>query len=190
VTKIIKNNTIFKLQPQCNAFIGTTRVHSKGIIETNSNVTYNHHPMLIAYECCKKFQNKSYMPDLKPLKISKLNTDDLNMAQYKLNQYSDELDRLIQQPFINKHIHWFTITTIVFVVLLIVLYIYCKCRRRRSFKIGIVSNSDSPPSPPRDQNRTPLLENFRSFLPKRRPSVRVGEPIEEEFELNSNKSLV
>lgn len=34
---------------------------------------------------------------LKPLKLNKINVDDLNIAQDKLNEYLDELDKVINQ---------------------------------------------------------------------------------------------
>lgn len=187
VTQIINTNSILKLQPECNAFIGSTRVHAQKIIDVYNNVTYNSHPVQIPFSCCDHYPEKIHLPDLKPIRLNKINTEDLDIAQHKLSQYSDELDRLINQPFVTKHLSWFTILTIVLIVALIALYIFCKCKRRRTRKIGIVqvSNDDHPPPPP----QASLSKTLRHILPKRRPSIRIGEPIEEEegIELNLNK---
>lgn len=51
-------------------------------------------------------QEKSITPETIE---TKLNGDDLkNKAHHKLNQYPDELDRMINRSFISNQISWFT----------------------------------------------------------------------------------
>lgn len=185
VTKIINTNSILKLQSECNAFIGSTRVHASSYQQ--DNITYNHHPVLIPYECCNHIPDKHKLPKLKPLKLSNLNTDDLNIAKHKLDQYSDDLDKLINEPFITKNISWFTYLTITLIVVLIILYVTCKCkRRRRDIRIGISSSDDQPPQPPPDP-KSRILRSYGRLLPKRRPNINVSEPMED-IELSSSYS--
>ena len=185
VTKLINTNSLLKLQPSCNAFIGSTRVHAKYPIDKYKTVTYQNHPVMIPFECCSHLPEKPHIPDLKPLKLNKIDVEDLNIAQHKLNQYSDELDRLINEPFVTKHLHWFTICTITVIAFLTTLYIIYKCRRRRPRRIGMaITNDGSPPPPPMPKSREAIHQRLRNILPKRRPSTRsISEPIEEELEL-------
>ncbi|KAH1019421.1 hypothetical protein HUJ04_009245, partial [Dendroctonus ponderosae] len=182
-----------RLQPECNAFIGSTRVQAKKMINVYNNVTYNSHPVIIPYTCCKDIPDNIHLPELKPLKLSKLDVEDLKIAQHKLNQYSDELDKLLNQSFVSKHLNWFTTLTITLIVILVILYITCKRKRRkRKFRIGITaSNDDFPPLPPSQPENT-FVNQWKKIMPKRRPSINLREPIEEneEIELNLNKQLV
>lgn len=187
VTQIISNNSILRLQPECTSFIGSTRIRAQKLVEAYENITYSNHPVTIPFQCCDRFPDKIHLPDLKPLKLNKLDVEDLNIAHHKLNQYSDELDKLIQQPFIHKHISWFTVLTITVIVALILLYVFCKCRRNRKIRIGITTNSnDHPPDAPRYQQRTAISGHLRNLLPRRRPSIHLGEPVEEEESLELN----
>ncbi|KAH1021575.1 hypothetical protein HUJ04_011071 [Dendroctonus ponderosae] len=156
-------------------------------------VSQNNHPVIIPYTCCKDIPDNIHLPELKPLKLSKLDVEDLKIAQHKLNQYSDELDKLLNQSFVSKHLNWFTTLTITLIVILVILYITCKCKRRkRKFRIGITaSNDDFPPLPPSQPENT-FVNQWKKIMPKRRPSINLREPIEEneEIELNLNKQLV
>lgn len=42
--------------------------------------------------------------DLKPIKMSKIDTEEINMAQHKSDEYSEKLNKMIHQPFISKNI--------------------------------------------------------------------------------------
>ncbi|KAJ8948590.1 hypothetical protein NQ318_007594 [Aromia moschata] len=181
VSKLIDTNSLLKLQPECSAFIGTTRVQSKYQVDNHPSITYKNHPVTIPFECCNHLPEKLQVPDLQPLKLKKIDTEDLNIAQHKLNQYSDELDKLINEPFITKRIPWVTILTIILVICLIVLYVFCKCRRRRTPKIIVSTPNDHQPSPP--PMPTTRIK-WTELLPKRRPSIRPQEPLEDQqFEL-------
>ena len=182
VTQIIITNSLLTLQPECNAFIGSTRVHARYPVDKHKTVTYQNHPVLIPFECCNNLPEKPYIPDLKPLKLNKIDVEDLSIAQHKLNQYSDELDKLINEPYIKKHMHWFTILTITLVIVLVALYLLCKCRRRKPRRIGMaITNDEDPPVPPATYPKETLRRNFQKLLPKRRPSTRsVNDTLEEE----------
>lgn len=184
-TQIVNSNSLLKLQPLCNAFIGSTRVHAKPLVEKYQNVTYNSHPVTIPYDCCQHIREKPHIPDLKPLKLNKIDVEDLNLAQHKLDRYSEELDELLNKPFISRHLHWFTVLTITLIVILTALYIFCKCRRKKqpSITFGPANpGSDDRPSPPRPQLRKSHRFKLNSILPKRRPSIR-PEDNPEEFEI-------
>lgn len=176
-TKIAHTNTLLKLQPDCNAFIGSTRVHAKRFIDAYQTVEYKNIPIEIPYQCCQHLPEKSLIPDIKPLKLNKINTDDLNIAQHKLDQYSEELDKIINEPFVDRHLSWFTIMTITLIIALVTLYILFKCRRRKLPMITM--SNDQPPAP------APQRRKFRAFnfLPRRRPNIRVDDLFDEEVEL-------
>lgn len=183
LTKIIKTNSLLKLQPGCNSFIGSTRVQAKYIVEKYENITYKNFPVQIPFKCCEHMPGKPYVPRLKPLKLNKIDTDDLKIAQHKLDQYSDELDKMMNQPFIEKHSSWFTVLTITLVIVLAVLYFSCKCRRRRFPRIAAApANDEDSPSPSTPLQRSIKRKSLCSILPKRRPSVK-PQDLSEEMEL-------
>lgn len=179
-TNIIRTNSLLKLQPECSAFIGSTRIHSKYIIEKYTNVTYKSHPVIIPYDCCKSFPEQVHLPELKPLKLSNIDAEDLNVAQHKLNQYSEELEKLIHEPFISKHVHWFTIFSIVLIITITVAYICCKCKRRKPMRLSLpdIDNDDFPPRPKSGQRRE--IHYLRKLIPKRRTSIHPEDSIEED----------
>lgn len=130
-TRIIKTSSTLQLQPQCNGFIGSTRIQSKYLVERHQNITYRNHAVSVPVKCCEHLPPKSYIPNIKPIKLSNIDIGDLNIAQHKLDEYSEELDRMMNEPFINKYYSWFTILTITLIVTLAACYLACKCRRRR-----------------------------------------------------------
>lgn len=182
-TSIAHVNSLLKLQPDCNAFVGSTRVHAKRLVDVYQTVEYRNLPIEIPYKCCQHLPNKQAIPELKPLKLNKINTDDLNIAQHKLDQYSEELDKIINQPFVDKHLSWFTIVTIIFIITLVILYVLNRCRRKRRPMITMNEN-DMPPAP-RPQERKFRRPNFGSILLKRRPSIHIDDSLDEEIELQA-----
>lgn len=182
ITYMLRTNYLLRLQPNCNAFIGSTRIHSKHPIQKYRNVTYRSHPVKIPFDCCTHLPDKFHIPELKPIKLSNLDMDDLNIAQHRLNQYSEELDKMTKQPFVSRHLHWLTIFTIVLIIVLVLFYICCKCRQRRRTPTLSLTDGNDPPPPEPQVHR--LQQRFRKILPRRRSSIHPEEPIEEEaFEL-------
>lgn len=177
VSSMIKRNSIVKLQPECSAYIGSTRIRSKFKINTYNNVTHQIVPVLIPFDCCTHLPEKINLPKLKPLKLSKIDTEELNIAQHNLDKYSDELDKLINEPFIEKNISWFTYFIITIIIIVIIWYIFCKCKKRRGLLCITGPNDPRPPYSPLKTNF-----RFRNLLPRRRPSVNPD--IDEEIELN------
>lgn len=177
---IIKVNSLLKLQPGCGAFVGSTRIHSKSLASNHKSVTYKTQAIEVPYECCAHIPSKKEALHLKPLKLNKLDTEDLNIANHKLSQYSEELDRMMKQPFVSKHISWFTYLTIAAIIALVILYIFCKCRRRRSARISIMAPSPpGPPGPPGAKFKNPFAPRL---FPRRRPSAQ-NEELQESVEL-------
>lgn len=183
-TILVEQNSILNLYPHCTAYIGSTRVYA--IYEKKTSISETIQIPQIKYNCC--FHLPREIPKLQPLKISKLNLDELNIAEHKLNQYNEDLDKLINEPFVQKHISWFTYFIIVLVVSLIILYVFCKCKRRYP-KIGIALGDAPRPDYPDDNPRNFLTKFRRRVTPLRRQPIRrnFGDPtVEEEIELNSN----
>lgn len=177
-TELINKNSIIKLQPGCYAFVGITRIQAsaKDFSETKDNS----HPVQIPYECCNQVPDKIKVPKLKPLKLNNLNVEDLDIAKTKLEQYSKDLDDLINEPFVNKHVSWFTYFTITLIISLILLYVFCKCKRKRRGVLKIQHSTDDSPSPPPERSRT-FMKLPRLVPPRKRPTIRPQE--EEDIEL-------
>lgn len=195
ISKIIDKNVIMTLQPNCLAFVGTTRVQA--LLNKVSEWHYNYSNVIqVPFNCCQDYPENSHKYiDLKPIKLSQLNLDDLEIAKHKLDQYSKTLDDIIEEPFIKKYTPWFTYFFAVLVIIFVICY-FCYKKRKRAFRIGIETSSNSPPHPPPPRQPTISLigTSLRKVLPRRRPSVRLSEPVENEetFEftdlLNSNKN--
>lgn len=185
ITKIIKTNSLLKLQPRCSSFIGSTRVQAKYLVDKHENLTYKSSPVQIPFKCCEHMPAKSAIPQLKPLRLNKINTDDLKIAQHKLDHYSEELDKMIHQPFIERNMSWFIILTICVVISLMVLYAMYKCRRKRFPRITAkpADDDDDPQLPPTTPLQGVTKKISRSILPKRRPSFRARD-LTEELELS------
>jgi len=193
ISKIIDINSIMTLQPGCTAFIGTTRVQASMTKASEWHYNYSN-AINIPYNCCLNFpENAHEKLDLKPLKIGNLNLDDLEIAKHKLDQYYNDLDDIINEPLIKKYTPWFTYVSIFLIICVISVYIYYKCKKRRKMiRIGIEA-SNQPPPPPSPRPQISLLGKRLSKLlptPRRRPSIRIGEPIEENesFEFIDNRN--
>lgn len=177
-TEIIYKNSIVKLQPGCYAFVGTTKVQASS--KDFSEARYDPHPVMIPYECCNKLPDNIKIPKLKPLQLNNLNIEDLEIAKTKLDQYSRDLDDLINEPFVNKHMSWFTYLTIALVICAIVLYIFCKCRNERRRRLATQASRDD--SPPPSSGKSTVFKGLSSLLsPKKRPGI--GQHQEEDIEL-------
>lgn len=99
----VYKNSILKLQAHCISYIGSVRVQS---VENYESEDTNIVEMpSITYECCENIVNREKLEKLKPLKITKLNLDELNVAEHKLNEYSEQLDEIINRPFIERKSH-------------------------------------------------------------------------------------
>lgn len=176
-TEIILRNSVIKLQPNCYAYVGITKIQasSNDVVDIKDDT----HPITIPYECCNEVPDKIQVPKLKPLKLNDLNTEDLEVAKHKLDQYSKDLDDLINEPFVTKHISWFTYFIIIVIIGFTSLYLICKCRTKRRRLAIDVSTSPSPPPGPSKNFRT-----FTEMFPTRkRPPIRRGEAESDEIEL-------
>lgn len=184
LSKMITSSSLVHLEPKCSAYIGSTRIQSRRY--SVSKIEYNHHPILVPFNCCSKLPSKTTLPNLKPLKLNKLNVEDLNIAHHQLNKYSEELDNLMNDSVITKKISWSTILVIITLILILVFLLIRRYQKRRTIRIGIsTSNDDQPPRPGPQIQLRQSLEN----RPRRRQSIHLGEPIEE-IPLDFGKSSI
>ncbi|CAH1966268.1 unnamed protein product [Acanthoscelides obtectus] len=173
-TKVIKVNSLLKMQPECSGFVGTTRLHSRYSVSTYKNITYKSHPVKVPYKCCEHLPEKQNLPKLKPIKLSKIDTEELEIANHKLNQYSEQLDKIMNEPFVSRHLSWFTYF-IITLVIIVALYLFCKCRKRRPLSIRASNYPADGPSP-----GAPKVRYIPRLFPRRRPTIQ---PHEEDIEL-------
>lgn len=166
-TLTITQNSVLKLVNDCSAFVGITKVQSESRKSTNFND--NSHPVIIPYNCCQGVPDKIEIPELQPIKLDDLNMEELDIANHKLVEYSRDLDDLINQPFVNKNISWFTYVT-VGAILTILAFLSVKVLWKR-----INRNSTTQNTPESTPSRA-----FSRFLPKLRPSLK-EESIETEL---------
>jgi hypothetical protein len=147
-------NSILTTTPRCTAFFGSIQVHAQE--EKFSNYSEADVIPSIYYDCCENFTPPlNQRHQLKPLKINTLNLDDLKTAEFKLNQYKDQLDNLGKESFAHRHLSTFAIITIIVVLAII--------------------GSHSDDGPPRPGSCCPQIFNYcniRSNI-SRRPSIRI-----------------
>jgi hypothetical protein len=171
--EIINQNSILTMAPRCTAFIGSIQVHAQE--EKLSNYSEADVIPSIYYDCCENFTPPlNQRHQLKPLKINTLNLDDLKTAEFKLNQYKDQLDNLGKESFAHRHLSTFAIITIIVVVAIIVYVICSKCRLFKGL-VGYFKGSHSDDGPPRPGSCCPQIFNYcniRSNI-SRRPSIRI-----------------
>jgi hypothetical protein len=152
--EIINQNSILTTTPRCTAFFGSIQVHAQE--EKFSNYSEVDVIPSIYYDCCENFTPPlNQRHQLKPLKINTLNLDDLKTAEFKLNQYKDQLDNLGKESFAHRHLSTFAIITIIVVLAII--------------------GSHSDDGPPRPGSCCPQIFNYcniRSNI-SRRPSIRI-----------------
>jgi hypothetical protein len=171
--EFINQNSILTMAPRCTAFIGSIQVHAQE--EKFSNYSEADVIPSIYYDCCENFTPPlNQRHQLKPLKINTLNLDDLKTAEFKLNQYKDQLDNLGKESFAHRHLSTFAIITIIVVVAIIVYVICSKCRLFKGL-VGYFKGSHSDDGPPRPGSCCPQIFNYcniRSNI-SRRPSIRI-----------------
>lgn len=161
-TVIITKNAVFQLSTNCYAFVGITKVQAetRKILE----VSHNPHPIIINYNCCLHVPDKINKVHLQPLNLNNLNMDDLVSSKIKLDQYSKDIDNLINKPFIEKNISWFTYFNIILIVALIFTYILYKFLPRKK------TTSTNPD--PEDPKLPEPLRRIRSIIPRKRPNLQ------------------
>lgn len=166
-TQFLQVNSLVQLQPSCTGYIGTTKVIPHDT--KTSNTTEIVDIPLIPYDCCDHLPSADQMPKLKPLKISKLNLDELNLAEHQLNEYSEKLDELMKPSFISRHWSTFTWITVITIIISLLIYISCRCCRRKKLGFRSDSSDDGKPYP----NLCVKISNFcnAKVAPAARPSI-------------------
>lgn len=170
-TLALKINSIVKLQPDCSAFVGITKIQTEP--QKTSNISDNSHPVLIPYDCCENIPEKVTIPNLKPLKLDNINMEDLNVANHKLEQYSRDLDQLINQPFVTRNISWFTYGTIAVIICLLTAYSLFQFWKR--------SRNNTATSRPVSTTRNTILR----IIPKLRRNLKPEEENDVEIQETS-----
>lgn len=140
-----------------NSFISNTTDRAKQLID--STKMYINHIVRSPYDWCASSSSANHTPDLKPRKHTKIDVNDWNIGQHKLSEYSGELGRIINEPFVKKHMSWFTDNNF---DNLTVMHILCQCRKRRNLSSHLRHRKGSPNQLPRTLNR---------ILPRRRPII-------------------
>lgn len=170
-TFTVFNNSVLTLQNDCNAFIGITKVQAEPT--KTFSISDNSHPVIIPYNCCDSIPAKIQVPEIKPLQLENLNMEELEIANHKLDQYSRDLDGLINQPFVTKNISWFTYLTIAAITIIASLWILNIILRRLRQR-----RKQEPPITPQ-----PTPRRLSRMFPKLRP-VLTTKSNTEDIELN------
>src|SRR5699024_10987360 len=144
INEVISENSLLTLESKCTTFVGTTRNYAS--IDDNETIIAQLVIPDIQFDCCSHLPEEDKLPKLKPLQINHLNLDELNVAEQKLREFDDDLNRMVQEPFVSKH--WDTLTYfIIGSIILIIIWLSFKCGLRRKFKRCCSgSNDDDRPS--------------------------------------------
>ncbi|KAJ0175262.1 hypothetical protein K1T71_009403 [Dendrolimus kikuchii] len=123
---------ILKVPKGCKAFhnllqfVASTEYESKLYLPSpNFNI--------IEDDCCSKKRINNTIPYLTPIKLSHIDLDSLHYVTHRLNQFSDEIEKIENQPYHIKYGNYFSgITTILSVCVLAYMSftIYKKCCKK------------------------------------------------------------
>lgn len=87
---------------------------------------------ITADNCCMEEQEFLNNEEMEPIKLTNLNLNELNQAQSKLQQFDEELQRRINQPFFSSHSKWYNVLLgIIATMCLMLLFCWCCCRKCR-----------------------------------------------------------
>lgn len=137
--------------------VGSVRVQSaKNYESEDTNIM---EMTSITYDCCQNVVNSEKLEKLKPLKNKQLIFDKLNVAEHKINEYSDQLNEIINRPSIERKFHWFIILCIVLIPILIIIF-FIKCRKRTKIFSSIMCTR------PGSSSSNNVREPKRNVLPK------------------------
>lgn len=109
---------------------------------------------------------KNLNATIQNFQLSMMNTDDSNIDKHKLSQYSDHLNKINNQTFIDKLHSWFSIVNIILIVLL---HITCYGKGEMNLRTGIASFSND--GYPLSQLHSRIADTLGKLFP--RPSVHV-----------------
>lgn len=131
---------ILKLPKGCKAyhkllqFVATNEYQSKIYLPS---LNFN----IIEDDCCSKKTINNSLPYLTPIKLSHINLDSLQYASHKLNQATEELDRIEKQPYYVKYGHYFNIITTLLSVCVFSYLLYkiykCFCQKKRNHRTSV-----------------------------------------------------
>lgn len=99
VSRIVSSISILILQTECSAFLDCIRVHSQPLVSTEVNVIYRSQSMLVQFSCCNSLPYKAYFPDLKSIKLRKIDTEEL--AHHKLEVFRG-VKQDVPYPFLSS----------------------------------------------------------------------------------------
>lgn len=164
-TLIISENSVLKLESSCYAFVGITKIQAES--RKVLNVTHNPHSILINYNCCQQIPEQIKLETLKPLELNSLDLDNLNAAKTKLDQYSRDLDGIINKPFVEKNVSILTYISYSLIISLAALYVISKFIKKKKPDASVGSSAD--------RASRSVYQSFQRFIPKRRPDLQDNE---------------
>lgn len=129
----LQGTGIFTLKPKCKCYTLST------LLVATSNMSANYTNFIpsidiINDDCCQREQDFLQTENMDTIKLNNLNLNDLRHVQHKLQQFDDELQQNINQPFVVQHSKWYNVLLGVIVTSIIIFAIYygcCRCCRCR-----------------------------------------------------------
>lgn len=124
-TKLHDVISVLKLQPECSV-----------------SEYYQTQSVLFLLNRCQNLPSKQCLPNLLPIRLNKLDPEELSIAQNQVDQYSEELNKMMNQLFVSRHTTWCTYFPITIQIILNSMYIWYKCWKRTN-RINITAGPAS-----------------------------------------------
>lgn len=114
------------LEHECKLYAGSTILHATS--NYSSNYT-NWIPNIDLEDddCCIRQINTLKTHTMTPVDLRNLNLDELRLAQHKLTQFDEIIQRNINEPLIIKHLNWFSVLIASCLIFVILIVLCCCC---------------------------------------------------------------
>lgn len=131
----LQGNGILKLRPKCKCYtLSTLLVATSDII---ANFTHFIPSIdIINDDCCQREREFLQSEEMNTLKLSDLNLNDLRHTQHKLEQFEEELQYNMNQPYLVQKSKWYNVLLGIIATLMTILLFccgLCRCCRWRPF---------------------------------------------------------
>ena len=125
-TKMIYENSILRLTPNCKAFIGSIQLTAT---DRNSTTKEDDIIPIIPFSCCDEINEKTDKMKLKPIPIRNIKLDEFHNLEMNINEFKEDLYNVKHDAFPYKKYAFSTIISIISLILLFLCYC-CKCHKK------------------------------------------------------------
>lgn len=128
----LQGTGIFTLKSKCKCYTLSTLLIASSNMSANYSNFVPSNVDIVNDDCCQKQQEFLKIEEMDTLKLNNLNLNDLRHVEHKLQQFDDELQRKIDQPFIIHKSKWYNVllgTIVLLMLILVFCWGCCRCCR-------------------------------------------------------------